>query len=396
MVQLFNLSYGEYIRKYDDYKIICIGAGGTFNNFINCHQEKLFLLNKIETILDNNKELEGTERQVLANNIQIGYLPSFSKDISGEKWIIFILVADAYVIEVANQLDKMQIFDGIDCIYGAGTFKWGYTFFPVPKHRIFNIHKVEGKERIPRVIHYCWFGEKPIPEKDKKCIESFSKYNPDYKIIKWSEDNFDLEHVPLYVKQAYENKKYAFVSDYVRLAVVYKYGGIYFDTDVEIFQSIDFLLKYRMMFAYMEYGELATGLGFASVSNAPELKELLEMYETIPFVMKDGSFNMTPCPRYTNEYFRRRGMYLDNSLEIKDDILFLSSDFLCPMSPIECSDGSYQLAQLSLSDYTIGIHWCNNTWKNIEDLDIFDEVKKERADINNRLLKDWKRKRGIE
>ena len=243
MIHLLNISYDEYIKKYDEYKIICIGAGGTFQNFIACHQEKLFLLNKIEVILDNNKVLEGTKRQILMKDIEIAHLPSFSRDISREKWILFILVADTYVIDVVNQLGGMLIFDGLDCIYGAGTFKWGYTFFPVPKHRGFHIYKTEGKDRIPKIIHYCWFGKNPIPEKDRKCIESFSKYNPDYEVIKWSEHNFDLENVPLYVKQAYENEKYAFVSDYVRLAVVYKYGGVYFDTDVELFQNIDFLLK---------------------------------------------------------------------------------------------------------------------------------------------------------
>lgn len=396
MVSFVNISYDEYIKKYDNCKIICIGAGGTLRDFIAVHSEKIPLLSKIEYILDNNRKIEGNEIQILTKTVRIGYLPEFSAGIGDGKWVVFLLLNDAYVPDVLAQLDKMDVFDGMDCIYGLGTFRWGYTFFHTPKHRAETGAVLSpGGEIIPRIIHYCWFGQAPIPDKDLECIARFKKYNPSYEIVRWSEDNFDLDDSPAYVKQAYRNKKYAFVSDYVRLAVVYRYGGIYLDTDVELFHSLDFLLKYRMMFAYMEYGELSTGLGFASEAGRTELAEMMEMYRQIPFEMRNGSLNMTPCPRYTNDYFRRRGVFLDNSLEIKNDILFLSSDFLCPMSPVECSDGSFQLAQLSLTDNTVGIHWCHNTWKSDEDLKIFDEAKKERARINQRLLDDWKRKRGI-
>ena len=86
---------------------------------------------------------------------------------------------------------------------------------------------------IPKIIHYCWFGGGPISPESRKCIESWKKYCPDYKIIEWNEQNFEISQ-NRYAQQAYEAKKYAFVSDYVRLAVLYRYGGIYLDTDVEL------------------------------------------------------------------------------------------------------------------------------------------------------------------
>ena len=395
MVNLINISYDEYINKYGARKIICIGAGGTFNNFINFHMDKIYLLDKVEWILDNNKSIEGTERQILNRLIKVEYLPDFDGEFSPLEWVVFILVADAAVIDVAEQLDEMRIFDDFDCIYGIGTFRWGYSFFPTPKYRVNKIESQNDEELIPRVIHYCWFGDNEIPDNDKKCIESFSKYNPGYTIKKWSEDNFDLTKTPEYVQEAYKQKKYAFVSDYVRLAVIYQYGGIYLDTDVELFYNLDFWLTFRMVFAYMEYGELNTGLGFASSAGASEIRDMMNMYNSIPFVFNDGRLNETPCPRYTNEYFRRKGMYLDNSLEIQNNVLFLSSDYLCPLSPVEGADGSYQLAQLSLTDRTIGVHWCNNSWKNADDKSIFGEIKKGREQINKRLLSDWKRMKGI-
>lgn len=394
MVNLINISYDEYIKKYDEKKIVCIGAGGTFAKFRICHLDKINLLHNVRYVLDNNLSLKGVEINLLNNVVKVDYLPDFNECVSKEDWIIIILVGDTYISEVLNQLDSMPVFDGIDCIYGIGTLRWGYTYFPAPKYRS-ELHK-RNIERIPRIIHYCWFGPNDIPEKDLKCISSFSERNPDYEIIKWSEDNFDIKSAPQYVQDAYKYKKYAFVSDYVRLWAVYKYGGIYLDTDVELFRSLDFILGFRMMFAYMEYGELATGLGFASEKGAAELKEMMDMYNKIPFVLENGKLNLTPCPRYTNDYFRRKGVSLDNSLEILDDIVFLPSDYLCPLQPVECSDGSYQLAQLSLTDRSIGIHWCNNTWKSSNELGILNEAKQDRELINKRILTDWIRSKGIE
>ena len=394
MVRLQNISYDEYVRKYSDYRVILIGAGGTFRNFIQFHQDKYFLLNNIDYILDNDKKIEGNEVQILDRHIKIRYLPAFSEKIAVERYVVFILVADKYVVDVAEQLDGMDLFENMPCIYGIGTFRWGYSYFPSPKYRAEIDTESCDNEIIPRIIHYCWFGEKDIPQKDIRCIESFGKYHPDYQIIKWSEKNFDIENAPRYVRDAYKRKKYAFVSDYVRLWAVYEHGGIYLDTDVELFGKLDFILKYRMTFAYMEYGELATGLGFAAEKGAQELKEMLDMYENIPFVYDDGTLNLTPCPRYTNEYFRHKGFYLDNSLDVVDDILFLSSDYLCPLTPVECEDGSYQLAQLTLTDRTVGIHWCNNSWKDPDEIGIFEREKSLREKINSRLFADWKRTRG--
>ena len=95
---------------------------------------------------------------------------------------------------------------------------------------------------IPKKIHYCWFGKNPLPADVKKCIESWKKYCPDYEIIEWNESNFDITQNP-FMKAAYENKAWAFVSDYARLKVVYDNGGIYLDTDVELLKSLDSLLE---------------------------------------------------------------------------------------------------------------------------------------------------------
>ena len=95
---------------------------------------------------------------------------------------------------------------------------------------------------IPKVIHYCWFGRNPLPPLAVKCIESWKKFLPGYEIKEWNEDNFDVNIIP-YIQEAYEARKYAFVSDYARFYILYHHGGIYFDTDVEVIKSIDDIIE---------------------------------------------------------------------------------------------------------------------------------------------------------
>ena len=103
---------------------------------------------------------------------------------------------------------------------------------------------------IPKIIHYCWFGGNDKLESVMKCIESWKKYLPDYEIMEWNESNFNIKKANQYVREAYDNKKWAFVTDYVRLIALYENGGIYFDTDVEVFKSFDSLLSEKAFFGF--------------------------------------------------------------------------------------------------------------------------------------------------
>lgn len=214
---------------------------------------------------------------------------------------------------------------------------------------------------IPKIIHYCWFGGKQKPALANKCIQSWSKYCPDYQIIEWNESNFDIASAPLYVRQAYDAKKWAFVTDYIRLWVVYHHGGIYLDTDVELVQSLDSLLNYRAYFGFEYSGYMNTGLGFGAIKHLPILQEMMCDYETIPFILEDGTLDLTSCPIKNTPILLRKGLVMENTLQVlENDIFVFPTAYFCP------AFDSLSLPQIT--DKTISVHWFSGSWLPKEEL----------------------------
>lgn len=208
---------------------------------------------------------------------------------------------------------------------------------------------------IPKIIHYCWFGGNTKSELFNKCYRSWKKYCPDYKIIEWNESNFNIFSCPLYVQEAYQEKKWAFVTDYVRLKVVYDYGGIYLDTDVELKKSIDNLLHYDAYFGFEEGKFINTGLGFGSVSQLPLLKELMDDYTNISFILNDGSYDLTTCPNRNTKVFLKHNLLQNDKMQIIDrNIKIFPTIYFCPIN--------YHTGKFKKSFKTISIHWFSASW----------------------------------
>ncbi len=211
----------------------------------------------------------------------------------------------------------------------------------------------EIKMSIPKVIHYCWFGGNPKPKLVEKCIKSWKKHCPDYEIIEWNESNFDVNCCD-YVREAYEAKKWAFVSDYARLKIVYDNGGIYLDTDVELIGSLEKFLKYDGYFGFEDSMHIATGLGFGSVKNNTVLEVMMNDYLNIRFLQPDGTYNQTPCPQTNTLSLEKIGLKCDNTFQIIGNNAFLPSDFFNPID--------YQTMKKKLTKNTVSIHWFNASW----------------------------------
>ena len=206
---------------------------------------------------------------------------------------------------------------------------------------------------IPKVIHYCWFGRGEMPKIAKKCISSWEKFCPDYEIICHNEDNFDISQ-NRYMKEAYDAKKWAFVSDYARLKIIYDNGGIYLDTDVELIKPIDDLLDKKGFMGFEDKGIVATGLGFGAEKGNAVVGELLKDYDDIPFVLEDGSYDLTPCPERNTKALVRLGMDTENAGQTFMDMVFLPKDYLCPLD--------YYTGKKTITKNTYSIHHYCATW----------------------------------
>ena len=219
---------------------------------------------------------------------------------------------------------------------------------------------------IPKVIHYCWFGHNSLPELAVKCIASWKKFLPDYEIKEWNEDNFDVNIIP-YTAEAYQAKKYAFVSDYARFWILYHYGGLYFDTDVEVIRPMDDIIA-RGPFMGCERESFVTkvnilsetdlgvnpGLGLGVTPGCQLYNEVLKMYNTLHFVRKDGSLNLKTVVSYTTEILCKNG--LKNTMEIQEcaGIWIYPKEYFCPVD--------YETNKCLLTKNTYTIHHYAASW----------------------------------
>lgn len=206
---------------------------------------------------------------------------------------------------------------------------------------------------IPKIIHYCWFGRGPKNELAIKCIESWKKFLPDYEIKEWNEDNFDVSIYP-YAKEALENRKFAFVTDVVRLYALYTEGGVYMDTDVEVLKSYNPFLHHHMFSGFENNGYVPTGM-MAAEKGSVWAKELLDEYEGKHFVKEDGSFDITTNTITITNYMLTKGLILNNTYQDFPGLCTMyPSDYFCPKD--------HGTGQIVLTDNTVCIHHFAGSW----------------------------------
>lgn len=207
---------------------------------------------------------------------------------------------------------------------------------------------------IPKVINYCWFGNKEKPNEVKKCIDSWKKNCPDYKIVEWNESNYDVKK-NTYVKYTYENKKWAFLTDYVRLDVIYENGGIYLDTDVELLKPLDDLLDCKGYIGMEQVGTINTGQGFAAEKNHPFIKENKEFYENYNPCKENGEFNKIICVQVTTDILKKNGLKVKNEIQKICDMIIYPVEYFCPKV--------MGTNKIRITDKTYSIHHFDCTWK---------------------------------
>ena len=210
---------------------------------------------------------------------------------------------------------------------------------------------------IPKIIHYCWFGRNPLPELAQKCIASWKKYLPDYEIKEWNEDNFDVNIIP-YTAEAYAAKKYAFVSDYARFWILYKYGGIYFDTDVEQIKPINTMLFQDAFLGFEGTKHIGTAV-MGCVPHHPLFEEFLNLYKGLSLVKDDkGTIDTDTNVKRLTELLESHGLIRNGQRQTVAGVNIYPSDVF---SPYDYVDGT-----LHKTENTITIHWFSQSWLGIK------------------------------
>ena len=202
---------------------------------------------------------------------------------------------------------------------------------------------------IPKKIHYCWFGRGEKPKLAQKCIASWRKYMPDYEIIEWNEDNFDVNR-NAYTQICYEQKKYAFLTDYLRLVIVEEQGGIYFDTDVEALRSFDDLLEYSAFFGFENNQFVNTGEGFGAEAHNPVVQQMLMEYEPL----LDGTHGVIGCPQLNTDALLKFDLQLNGEKQALTDAVVFPEEFFNPRNSVT--------GELKKTANTYSIHWYSMSW----------------------------------
>jgi hypothetical protein len=206
---------------------------------------------------------------------------------------------------------------------------------------------------IPSIIHYCWFGGSWLTGLTKRCIASWRNFFPGFEIKEWNESNYDVYKIP-YTSEAYKEKRYAFVSDYARFDILYRFGGVYFDTDVEVLKPFDRIIK-NGPFMGMESGKkVNSGCGIGCGAGLDTIKQIIYFYSKLRFIEKDGMYNLKTVSEYITEIFETYGFKKTNVLQTLAGFTIYPSEYFAPKSTID--------GKIRITGNTHSIHHYNASW----------------------------------
>jgi hypothetical protein len=320
-------------------KLICFGAGRQLTDACEAFVEFDFF-GTIFKIADNNPGMffwRGKAKEACSPDAVFNLVSPDD---------IAVYISSSYYPQIYEQLERIPALSDAECyIHNA------VVHVPPP----YNFEKCQHSKTplIPGKIHYCWFGGKEIPKQNRIWMETWRRYCPDYEIILWNENTYDVSK-NAYMRAAYKERKFAFVSDYARLDIVYEQGGVYLDSDVELFACLDRLL-YNEAFCgiYNLYGP-NLGLGFGSIPQNPIIREFRDYYDGVSFYNADGTLNQKDCLFYQLQVLRRYGYKTKNIPQLIRGLMIYPADVLSPLD-VWCSE-------LAFTDNTVAAHHFDASW----------------------------------
>ena len=330
--------------------VVCYGIGKRFHMFL-CEFEVTSIIDKIKFCIDAYAK----DNMIKIENrlIEVQGISSLQT------------VRDNNYVLVITNLRYDQVVDDLknkDLLQGIQVFCFTHLYGMLLEERAMNKWvpanlRITKEQRIPKVIHYCWFGGNPIPDKYKKWMESWHKYCPDYEIVEWNESNYDVTK-NAYMYEAYQCKKWGFVPDYARLDIIYNHGGIYLDTDVELVQNLDDLLYQDAYFGFEREENVNLGLGFGAVAKSNILLQMKEYYENHYFIKENGEMDLTASPVIQTDILQKTGLRMDGEYQRFGNVSIYPEKVLSGKCPYT--------RRVRLTPYTRSIHHFEATWTDEE------------------------------
>ncbi len=358
------------VKRINEYRgVICIGIGKQFEGLEQLFGE-LQLLNNVKACFDNNETKHGKTITLGKRAMVVEPIENICRFNNTNTLIVIAILKSE---DVRKQLDRLKLHvDIVDYSHILHVIREDDAM----KKNIPGSIRLTQAPVIPKVIHYCWFGNGVIPDLHKKYIEGWHEKCPDYEIKLWNEKNYDVNKNQ-YMKEAYNSKCWGFVPDYARLDIIYQYGGIYLDTDVELLRNMDDML-YQSGFAGVEPGNrVAFGLGFGAVAGLSIIKELRDAYKSIRFIKENAQINNKPSPVYQTEKLKEYGFRQNGEYQIVEGLTIFPEKMFCPQP------GAMQV--IRTKSYTCSIHHYEGSW--------LDEEKKRDNNIwairYNEFLRKW-------
>lgn len=331
--------------------VICIGTGRYLERIIEEFPE---IAKRICVLADNDIQKQGQE-YCFSNTKKVKIVSLSQAEMMVNNDMIVIIAVSQYY-DILDQLKQFPNLNKLEWIIFRFLFVLKSDQTALLKKIPDNLNLFD-KQLIPKVIHYCWFGKNPIPDRYKEWMRSWKKFCPDYEIVEWNESNYDINKNQ-YMYQAYKAKKWGFVPDYARLDIIYKHGGIYLDTDVELVKNLDHLLYQKAFAGFESDKSVALGLGFGAQKGHLIIKEMLEQYEKMNFIKENGEMNLVPSPVFQTQVLLSHGLIQNGEFQTVEGMNIYPEKMFCAKS--------LSSRLIRCTDYTCSIHHYDASWQTDE------------------------------
>lgn len=354
-MKLCRNTFEEFESRTREKKLIAAGPSQLLK-LVATNFQNLGLHEKVAYFVDNDPDKQGKTFALLDNMIPIFPVEKLWYEKMSD--IVLLICSTAYALEIYRQLEAVEVLQETACFFLP------YMIAERSDNNRKNLLDMENdtRKQIPKIIHCFWFSKEKKDALSIKCMESWKKACPDYQIVEWNADNYDVEKNP-YMLKAYEMRKWAFVSDYARLDIIYQMGGFYLDFDVELFRSLDCLCRHEFVIGYGPYRDIEAA-AFGAVAGNGFTKRLIDIYTGRNFNWEKviaGDIQ----PVYLNRFFSSQGFAIDGRYQEKDGVCIYPKEVFSDRNPFT--------EEVHKGEFALGVHHCAGGWWSKKDKEYHDK-----------------------